>query len=132
MQEEDEPDDLILSDQDLPIWMETDVLYLFEWKGVKDSSDFIRSIKGAHMLMIEPIHKDKLPGQYHFSVEIKNETFIFETEYSTFVSDWLAALRRAKKSKEELSRSFKHKLYKNIDPLVCLFRAKVHQCNRRK
>ena len=120
-----DPDETMLTEQELPPCMDTDTLYLFEYKSEKDESDFVRKITGAQIIVIEPFHNNTFKqGNYYFIIETKEDTIFFETQYASEVAEWLLGLRRIKKTKEEQIRSKLKELVRNIDPLITMFKEK--------
>ncbi len=124
MVHEDYEEDM-LDMKELPLWMEADTLYLFEYKNDKDASEFVRKVTGSQMIIIEPFTHPSFQGDYYFMIQTKDDTLFFETKFANQTSLWLNGLRRAKKTREEQMRTKKKTLSRNIDPLVLMFLNKM-------
>lgn len=124
MVHEDYEEDMI-DMKELPLWMEADTLYLFEYKNEKDGSEFVRKVNGSQMIMIEPFTHPSFQGDYYFMIQTKEDTLFFEVKFASETSAWLNGLRRAKKTREEQMRTKKKQVSRNIDPLVLMFLNKM-------
>jgi hypothetical protein len=76
------------------------------------------------MLMVEPMDNDGMQGNYCFRVECKDKVFFFGTEYAQETNKWISAVRRAKKTEEEVQRTKDLKLTRNTDVLFRMYRNK--------
>ena len=61
---------------------------------------------------------------FTITIELKDSLLYFETKYATEASMWITALRSAKRTSEEISRTKNGKLHRNIDPFIDWFRRK--------
>lgn len=131
----EETDPYIIKDSDMPPWMNLDTLYLFTFDHDKDDSEFKKSVTGNQFTVIEPVQNSgDLKGNYNFLIETKNKFFFFGVKYCKEMNKWLTAVRKAKSNMEEISRTKANFMYKNIDPIISLYKQKVRRCkseNRR-
>lgn len=128
----DDIDDLILGENEVPHWMELDALYFFKYEKKGDKSEFLKKITGKQMLMIELANDSSLKGRFNVQIDVKEKMYYFGFNWAHLAQKWLNALRRAKKSVEELARIKHDKIYINVDPLVEKFRLKVGASHRAK
>jgi len=105
--------------------MEIDTLYLFNYSGPGDKAEYHTKISGDGMLMLEFASDKSLQGNYNLVIEIDKKVYFIGLEYATLAQNLINALRRAKKSKEELSRSNFDKITRNTDGLIEMYRMKV-------
>ena len=121
----DDIDDLLLGENEVPLWMELDSLYFFKYEKKGDKSEFLKKITGKQMLMIELANDPSLKGRFNVQIDVKEKMYYFGFNWGHLAQKWLYALKRAKKSVEELARIKHDKIHINVDPLIEKFRLKV-------
>lgn len=116
--------------------MELDVLYFFKYTSETDVSEFVEKIHCSDIINVEVFKPDgvQIKTRYAFRIELKDKIHIFCQDYALQVNNWVRAIKRAKKSGEELNRTANHQIVKNIDGLVYSFRMKrghevIRYCN---
>lgn len=123
----EEVDDVILTETDLPHWMDLDTLYEFKIENDKDESEFIRKVNAKQMVVIEPVLDKDLKSNQHLVMETKERYSYCGVEYCKEINRWLAALRKARSTREEVGRSKAGNIIKNVDWVMNLYRRKVTQ-----
>lgn len=118
-------DDQFIRESDMPHWMDLDTLYLFSFDNPKDDSEFKFKYSGSQFLVIEPIKAENIKGNYSFVLETKDKYAFYGVKFCKELNRWLAALRKAKQTIEEIARTKNQSLAKNVDPLVTLYKKKV-------
>jgi hypothetical protein len=116
----------LLGENEIPPWMELDCLYFFKYDKKGDTTEFLKKITGSQILLSEISNDTSLKGKFNIQIELKGKMYFFAYQFATFAQKWLNCLKRAKKSAEEITRIKCDKIYRNIDPLIELFRLKVH------
>ena len=119
------PDEEMISEVDLPHWMELNTLYEFRYENDKDESEAIEKIHGNKIQVIEPVFDKSMKGNHQFVVETKDRTTYYGADYCKQVNKWVVALRKAKMTSEEISRTKANGLTKNIDPWIAMYRKGV-------
>lgn len=106
--------------------MEPDVLYFFKFSNDTDESEYVDKIHCKDIIAVEAFKPDgvQIKTRYAFRIELKEKVHIFCQEYAIQVNNWVRAIRRAKRSEEELVRTLSHVMTKNVDGLVHSFRQK--------
>ena len=91
-------EELITEDQ-LPRWMELDTIFYFQYKSNDDKSPFIRKIPIRNLLTLQPKHhtEDSKEG-YSFKLITKDRKFIFKAELITEMNKWITAIEGSKKN----------------------------------
>ena len=125
--EENQPDEELLDSDQLPDWMDVDTFYYFDYQKQGDDKSFKSKILGNQILMVEPISDPKLKGKYNFTLEIKEKIYVFGTEFALETNEWVKALKTAKKTYEDMSRTKNEGLFRNIDLLISLYKNKKTQ-----
>lgn len=119
------PDEEMISEVDLPHWMELNTLYEFRYENDKDESEAVEKLHGNKIHVIEPVFDKSMKGNHQFVVETKEKTTYYGADYCKQVNKWVVALRKAKMTSEEISRTKANALTKNIDPWIMLYRKGV-------
>lgn len=122
----EEPDTYIIKESDMPPWMNLDTLYIFTFDSDKDDSEFKECFAGNELTVIEPIQSGgDLKGNYNLLIETKHKFNFFGVKFCKELNRWLAAVKKAKSTVEEIARTKSNHLYKNIDPIIYLYKQKV-------
>lgn len=108
-------DDELINETDLPTWFDLDTFYMFPGANINDDSEATHKISGRQMLMIMPVEDPNLKGNYNVIMELKEKVYIFGLEFCKEMNRWLAAMRKAKITNEELIRTKSGTLSKNVD-----------------
>lgn len=121
----EDTDNKIIKVSDLPHWMDIDTLYLFRYENEKDDSEFVQKIAANDLTVVEPIQGKDLKGDYQLLIETKSSFTFLGMKYCKEMNKWVAAMRKAKQTVEEISRTKFNALTKNIDPIIALYKQKV-------
>jgi hypothetical protein len=127
----EEVDDQIITETDMPHWMDTDTLYLFKFESDKDESEHIKKMQGKQLLVIEPVHDTTFKSRYNFNLETKEAFHFCGLDYCKDMNRWVSALRKIKQNSEEKARTKLNLLVRNIDPLVVLYKKKVNPLHQK-
>jgi hypothetical protein len=122
------PDEDMISEVDLPHWMELNTLYEFRVENDKDESEFLQKIHGNKILVIEPLYDKSMKGNHQFMIDTKEKTYYLGMDYCKQLNKWVASLRKAKMTFEEVSRTKATGLTKNVDPWILAYRNGVSAC----
>jgi len=115
-------DEEMLTESEMPPWLDLDTLYMFKCEKEDDASEFRKKIAGREMLLIEPVQDSSFKGKYNFAIELKQKVYFVGVEFCKDLNRWLAALRKAKQTNEELSRMKGVGIRRNVDPLLGLYK----------
>ena len=115
-------DEEMLTESEMPPWLDLDTLYMFKSEKEDDPSEFRKKIAGREMLLIEPVQDSSFKGKYNFAIELKQKVYFVGVEFCKDLNRWLAALRKAKQTNEELARMKGVGLRRNVDPLLALYK----------
>lgn len=120
-------DDQIVSESELPPWLELDTLYTFKFEKDSDESEYFKKFPGNHFLMIEPMQDSSFKGNYHILIEMKDKVYFVGVEFCKEATRWIAALRKAKQTQEETVRSKFNTITRNIDTLALAYKKKNNE-----
>lgn len=115
---EEKADDKLIEQHDLSVWMEPDVVYFFKYSKKGDKSDHVKTVSGGDMQMVEFTNDKDLPMRYNLTIQTSNNILILGLKYATKANGLEKALKRAKKSMEEVSRTRDGVISRNIDPFI--------------
>ena len=115
-------DEEMISESEVPPWLDLDTLYMFKSEKEDDPSEFRKKIAGREMLLVESVQDSSFKGKYNFAIELKQKVYFVGVEYCKDLNRWVAALRKAKQTNEELARMKGVGIRRNIDPLVVLYK----------
>lgn len=118
-------DEQFVRESDMPHWMDLDTLYLFSVENDRDESEFKFKIRSSQFTVIEPVKGENIKGNYSFLAETKDKFAFYGVKFCKEMNRWVAALRKAKQTTEEIARTKFQALHKNVDPLISLYKNKV-------
>lgn len=121
----EEVDDTLIAETDMPHWMDLDTFYEFRFENDKDESDATKKTQGRAIVVIEPVSDPSLKGKYNFMVETREKYTFYGMEYCKELNRWLAALKKAKMTSEELARTKANSIPRNVDPIIAMYKKKV-------
>lgn len=124
-------DEEIIRESDMPHWMELDTLYTFSFENEHDDSEFKEKIGASQLTVVEPVKGEGIKGNYSLIIETKDQYIYFGTKYCKEMNRWVSALRKAKQTVEEISRTKNQILNKNVDSLVALYKQKVSPADQK-
>ena len=119
------PDEDMISEVDLPHWMELNTLYQFKVENDKDESEAVEKIHGNRIHVIEPLFDKSMKGNHQFMIETKEKTIYCGVDYCKQLNKWIASLRKAKMTFEEIARTKANGLTKNVDPWILTYKKGV-------
>jgi len=94
------PETLITEDQ-LPPWMELDTIFYFQYKSNDDKSPFIRKIPLRNFVSVTlqtQQHSEDTDEGYPFKLITKERKFLFKAELITEMNKWIIAIEGSKKN----------------------------------
>ena len=121
----EEVDDQMIGETELPHWMDLDTLYEFRFENDKDESEASKKTSGRAMIVIESVNDQDLKGKYNLMIETREKYTFYGMEYCKELNRWMAALRKAKMTSEELARTKANSITRNIDPFLAMYKKKV-------
>lgn len=116
-----QPSDQIFAASSMPAWFELDTLFMFSFENDNDESEARKKISAKDIMSIEPVQDSSFKGNFHFIIELKQKVYFCGVEYAHEAVQWTDAIRKSKKTIEEISRTKNNKLSRNIDPMVSSF-----------
>ena len=119
----------MLSESDLPHWMELDTLYEFRAENDKDESEFLRKVPCKQLLVVEPVHDKAFKAKHNLSFETRDSFSFYGVEFCKDMNRWVAALRKAKLTSEERSRTKAQTLSRNVDWIIDMYRRKASEAH---
>ena len=121
----EEVDEEMINESEVPNWLELDTLYMFKYEKEGDESEFRKKVSGREMLHIESVQDSSFKGKYNFAIELKQKVYFVGVEFCKEANRWVAALKKAKQTDEELARMKGTGIRRNIDHIVNSYRKKV-------
>ena len=76
-------DDQLLAETELPAWMEMDTLYFFKYDKKGDKTEYLKKITGRQMLMVELVNDSSLKGNFNIHIELKQKMYFFGFKFAT-------------------------------------------------
>lgn len=122
---DDDSDGSLFYQSNIPSWMALDTLYLFSKKGFSLDSQPDFKIPGNQVVIIEPMVLHSKDTNILLILENRTSSFLFRSGFMPDLDEWLSGIRRIKKTREEVLRTYQQILNVNVDPLVSLFHQKL-------
>lgn len=108
----------------MPPWFEMNNLYEFKFANDSDESEYVNKTSCKQLLIVEPSMASEYKAKYGVMVETKENFMVLGSTYCQESTKWIAALRKAKQTSEEIFRTKAGKMMVNIDPYIKLFKNK--------
>ncbi len=119
-------DKQLLKSSEIPHWMEMDTIYFFKYDDEQDKSEFIEKVQCKDVKVIEPVDTSEgnIKSRYCYRFELQDKVHIMCHDHAIEVNNWIRCIRSAKKTQEEVLRTEKNELRKNVNSLVWSYRQK--------
>ena len=132
---DDLEDDQILGNENYPLWMDNDVIYIFEYSNDNDNSFHKRTLYTKDILSFEIIendsafdtvanfmNSDRKNANYMIRIAMQDKAMFFVCNSATECDKWMKLISKSKKNVEEISRTKNHILRRNVDALIRKYR----------
>lgn len=115
-----------MASNDLPHWMEPNVIYLFKFDNENDKSEYFEKINCNDVVWADTVQTDglKIKSRYCFRLELQNKIHIFCHDLATVTNNWLRGVKTGKRCEMEKARAHKDDIRKNVDMIIWLYKKK--------